>query len=507
MNTLKIPSERDVTHTLPDINNWHKFLNMNLCFERGDNTKDLRNEIIGEALKYTKCLPGIQANVSYNSPVIGTGHQATWHHCGILAKDIVSEAFSRSLKSTNVHIVLDHDIQDSLINLPISDKTNDSPNSFTPEAKIPLEFRDFNTGLVDISKYPQNAFCRRWKKDNILAKASEKASFPDATTYLQGILKSRLGIKPLYLPVSKICQTRAFEIFLANILRNSDNFIQIYNNAILNLSRHNSNVARSIKTLQTRDGNRINLPFWISTSTGKRHNCWITSNKHMQNIYADNEYVCKFISDKNILKEISSQGYYIRPKAITLMLFLRLYLFDWFIHGIGGGKYETITDYILKHFYNEKNTYYGVVSLTSTLLEDKNLLCQSNKKVEKLISLSRKMRSNPERFHTPKAPSDHFKQLKLNKQMAINALNDSDATKAHKGLLFKEINSINSKLLSYISDKYADVLSELNEERSVKSQLEISDRRDYFFGLFPEERLANIVNGTLEHECFKQTNN
>ena len=41
-------------------------------------------------------------------------------------------------------------------------------------------------------------------------------------------------------------------------------------------------------------------------------------------------------------------GNKIRPRAITTTMFSRLFFSDVFIHGIGGAKYDTITDEIIK---------------------------------------------------------------------------------------------------------------------------------------------------------------
>ena len=41
----------------------------------------------------------------------------------------------------------------------------------------------------------------------------------------------------------------------------------------------------------------------------------------------------------------------LRPRALTLTLFARLCLGDFFIHGIGGGKYDEVTDAIIRDYF------------------------------------------------------------------------------------------------------------------------------------------------------------
>ena len=44
------------------------------------------------------------------------------------------------------------------------------------------------------------------------------------------------------------------------------------------------------------------------------------------------------------LAELSSRGIKLRTRALTTTLFARLVLSDMFLHGIGGAKYDQVTD-------------------------------------------------------------------------------------------------------------------------------------------------------------------
>src|SRR5262249_15519530 len=60
-------------------------------------------------------------------------------------------------------------------------------------------------------------------------------------------------------------------------------------------------------------------------------------------------------------------GWRIRPRALTLTLFVRLCLADAFIHGIGGGKYDQVTDWIVRWFFHVTPPAYAAVSATLRL--------------------------------------------------------------------------------------------------------------------------------------------
>src|SRR5205085_9668892 len=60
-------------------------------------------------------------------------------------------------------------------------------------------------------------------------------------------------------------------------------------------------------------------------------------------------------------------GYKLRPRAVTLTMFVRLYLADLFVHGIGGGKYDELTDAIVASFFRVTPPAYAVVTGTLRL--------------------------------------------------------------------------------------------------------------------------------------------
>src|SRR5262249_45745914 len=50
-------------------------------------------------------------------------------------------------------------------------------------------------------------------------------------------------------------------------------------------------------------------------------------------------------------QELEPRGFKVRSRALTNTLFARMFVADLFIHGIGGGKYDELTDAIARRFY------------------------------------------------------------------------------------------------------------------------------------------------------------
>jgi len=62
---------------------------------------------------------------------------------------------------------------------------------------------------------------------------------------------------------------------------------------------------------------------------------------------------------------IESPEIRIRPKALITTMYARLVLSDLFIHGIGGAKYDEVTDAIIRRFFNIEPP--GYVTATATV--------------------------------------------------------------------------------------------------------------------------------------------
>ena len=77
---------------------------------------------------------------------------------------------------------------------------------------------------------------------------------------------------------------------------------------------------------------------------------------------------CLKISSPVPLKgRVPSRPVRIRSRALTTTLYARLFLADLFIHGIGGGKYDQLTNEIAQKFYGAELPDYLVLSATLLL--------------------------------------------------------------------------------------------------------------------------------------------
>ena len=69
--------------------------------------------------------------------------------------------------------------------------------------------------------------------------------------------------------------------------------------------------------------------------------------------------------------ELSGRGVKIRSRALMTTLWARLVLGDLFLHGIGGAKYDQVTDVIVERFFGLQPPGYMVLSATLHLPVDR----------------------------------------------------------------------------------------------------------------------------------------
>ncbi len=177
------------------------------------------------------------------------------------------------------------------------------------------------------------------------------------------------------MPQSAVCDGAAFQWFLVHLIANIERFRECYNQAVREYRRANRirNAAHPVPDLAT-DGRWVEAPLWIwSTDQPQRMRAFVCR--------CGNEYVVSNRAGRSIrlpidpegdaaeaasrLREWARQGVKIRSRALVTTLWARLALSDLFLHGIGGAKYDQVTDRLMESFFGV--TAPGIMVLSGTL--------------------------------------------------------------------------------------------------------------------------------------------
>ena len=511
LEQLKIPSEKNTIFVSPEYSNWQNMLDYNhAAYSDSQDKSAARSQLLHIARIYTsQLLPGFYSQQKTKN-VIVTGHQPIWHHPGILAKNIMAHKVARQMKGSCIHLVVDHDIGDSDMILPFSN--HDQMLDFIKipveknQRKIPFELRSkpdlkiINNLISSVAKNcPENFCCKLWsqhfKKHPQIILSLENAA--DIITSLQAVLNNALGIEMLYLPTSLMSQSNSFLKFAASIIKNYEKFTCVYNDAISKNTTHSN-----FKILNIDSSEKTPLPLWLVMACGSR-SCLYAKKTGSSTITIST--ISREITSIDLTEDITQQlknilskhQLSLRPKAITMMLFVRLFLSDFFIHGIGGGSYEKITNFILDNYYNLKKTDVGIATATAAL----PLLKQTPQQYDiKILNQNiRKIYHSPEKYIDKTLLEDDSvkKAIETKKRMIYQAC---DLTKSiqQKQDAWKNINKINSRLIKYAQPSIKKFEEQIQLAKQFQHTTEVLNYRQFFFGLFSESFLKDFSKAEIE---------
>ena len=305
-------------------------------------------------------------------PVILTGHQAEFFHAGVFAKAIVADALAEVTGGVPVYLTVDSDTPKSTLLPTPQVRDNAAQRVATPIPGCVLDLPMDQQPPVATDQWRH--FFAQLRRDVPLAGDSLLDAFehgwfsecrPEITP-VDGFMRAHiaaeraLGLRgAVPLRTSRIALTPEFRSFAAHLLLHAERFRDDYNAAQAAYRRR-----RRVRSLQrpvpplARHGDRVELPLWIVPQQGPRRRLFAARRGEIVVLLADNTPVGEIGTDELRSNERhqhewphETHGWQLRPRALTLSAFCRLLLCDLFIHGIGGAKYDEVTEDFVERFF------------------------------------------------------------------------------------------------------------------------------------------------------------
>ena len=247
----------------------------------------------------------------------------------------------------------------------------------------------------------------------------------------------------------------------------------------------------------------LEAPFWIWSSEDPRRQPLFARQQGSELTISDRgeSHVHAFASSRRRcldaveqLQDLAASGIKIRTRALTTTLFARLLLGDIFLHGIGGAKYDQVTNQIAEHFFG--------FSLARIRRRLRNAAAAppikplpsawSNRSLRQQL---RELDYHPERYlsmnGTPASNSSDAAELIAEKQHWISTpTTPTNAHDRHVGITGPTPPSNHSS-----PECRRDVNRQLNEAVALLQTPPSSRSREYSFALFPRERLRRLMLG------------
>ena len=181
------------------------------------------------------------------------------------------------------------------------------------------------------------------------------------------------------------------------------------------------------------------------------------------------------------LAQYEASGYKIRPRALITTMYSRLLLGDLFVHGIGGAKYDQLTDAIIERFFGVRAPSYMVVSATCHLpIPREEIVHDDVRRVERHL---REIRFHPE-VHLDEDCLDQpeVAELVALKQRWIAATPDKKQLRQRH----RDIKSVNDSLQPCLRQRREQLEQERSQLVAALRNERILRSREYAFCLFPQ---------------------
>jgi hypothetical protein len=448
------------------------------------------------------------------------GHQPELFHPGVWLKNFALCGLARRHGGGAVNLIVDNDAARSAsltvpqVHLPLPPIDEFRPHTEpVPFDRIPLGIPHEEWLVRDedlFSTLPERAR-RAWGfvpfLDVFWAEARRRAAqTPLMASRLTGARRAferRWGCHNLEVNVSDVSRTEAFAWFVGDLLAHLSRFHAIYNGCV-----HDHRKTHGLKSRNhpvpdlAHDGDWLEAPLWA----------WRSGNVQRKRLFArrttdglalragEEEWPLLPFRDRDdgsalvsTLSRLEGQGFKVRPRALSNTLFIRLFVADLFLHGIGGGKYDELTDEIARRYYGSEPPRYLVVS--GTLLLPFPSYAVREDDCRRLARLERDLYWNPQRYLQPGPGVDPITADLLAQRLDWMTRNPQDEKARRRR--WRTLQSLTEQLRPAVEDqrrRTREQLSRCQEELKANAVLK---RRDYAFCLYPEAELRDFCTRVL----------
>ena len=469
-----------------------------------------RHELLEAASQWTRQYRAIPSRrPAADAPFFLAGHQPQLFHPGVWFKNFALGELARRQGAQAINLIIDSDtIKSAAVRVPGGSVARPQQAVVALDETgppIPFEERPIHDHAL-FSSFGRRATERirplvahpliesHWPR--VEARAAVHGNLGAALAQARHQLEESWGAATLEVPQSAVCDLPAFAWFTAHLLAHLPRLRLIYNEVVAEYRRthHIRSTAHPVPDLAL-EGDWLETPFWI----------WTTAEPRRRRLFArlrDEEIILTNRQGLEIplplspegeaeaavdrLHALSGQGIKIRSRALITTLWARLVLSDLFVHGIGGAKYDQVTDALLAQFFGLEPPHYLVVSATLHLP-----IPHVPAHVEERRQLDQRLREltyHPERYLTVPAEAasrDGLQELVESKRHWIA----TPQTPENAATRFQEFHRLNAALQPWVADTRQTLLSR-REELTVALRGEaILSSREYPFCLYPEEML------------------
>lgn len=485
-----------------------------------------RQEVLKLACTYTEKMTGQTAgNVDPAAVLFATGHQPELYHPGVWIKNFAVSAWARQSKGVGLNLVIDNDtLSKRHVSVPIGDRLRpevtqipfDLDASSCPWEEVTL------SDAAEFNRFPDRVgdAMRAWDVDSLVhrfwpaGQVESGAKLRDVFTASRMQLERSWNSGNLEVPLSSVCETDPFLWFAGWVLAQPERFREIHNQAlhefrVVNKVRSGS---RPVPDLVRQD-EWTESPFWIWREGDSQRARLFARQTGRETILSDgrNE-IARFPLDASMdaccavetLRELPRRGIRLRTRALTTTLFARLCLSDLFVHGIGGAKYDEVTDRLITRLLGIPAPKFMTLSCTLHLPLGQPFDVTSSE-LTRLRERQRDLQWNPERSLS-RADDPEIARLIDRKEQLIQEHHqrttgtsvDRVRVRRENRHRHQELRSVSEQLSRWTSSQQSQLSAEIERTEQELAANKVLKNREFSFVLYPEKTISEFLSNAVQ---------
>ncbi len=457
---------------------------------------DARRLAVEDALSYTRELgldPG--ENIDPAGPIIASGHQPVALYPGLVLKQFALAREAKRLNAVPIFFSVDSDeFKGATVPAPVmNERLRRADHLLCPQegkaifekAKVePPEktierLEDLRQSLshprLSCPQEALAAFIDRLKRVDL-----KNQNYTARQILLRSAWRNRIEGGFMELTVSRICGHEPFLKFAGDIIGRIGEFKTIYNGELARYRKEHK-LRYAVNPFPDLDDHSglVETPFWIIKDESREKLFARETSKGAVIFTPDGSQLplSDFVS--------GATGAQIRPRAIVLSIYLRLFVCDLFIHGVGGAKYDTVTDRIIETFYGIEAPALACVTGCVWAGIDAD---DPGEQIEIVEAELRKIEHHPE---TSGEHGELFGKLVAEKNELVQLIQKPGSDRKNIGIRISKLNKEMSAILAPAKNR---LLARRKSLKLKQEERQVAQARDYPYFYYEPERIASLLD-------------
>jgi hypothetical protein len=438
-----------------------------------------------------------------SQPIVMTGHQPELYHCGVWVKQFAMERLAERVGASAVNIGVDSDAFDAVdFALPcpvaaakcryeIAPGGRDTCFACAPVPGAAAVREVFGRAEKDAGRLGGEIGARVGLFAEALVSGVESsASLGEALTKARR-LHEGAATGYLELPISVLAAGDAFLAFATDLIENAERFVDIHNAELrkYRAERRLRSAAQPFPDLR-RDPSFVELPLWVLGEGRRPLGVRISGSQRL--LVAGDEALLDLSARSDVAESLRGSGLTLAPKALALTAFTRAFCSDVLIHGLGGARYDEVTDRVFAGYYGVEPLDFVAITLTMRLPVAAAEVTEDD--LSALRARINRLDHNPDEVLADVELPGHERQ-----RASDLAAEKSDLTKrisepgADKKLLGVRIREVNAALSELVEPVRLGLVADLERAERERAEVAVMESRDYPYFLWA----ANDVAATI----------